>query len=170
MRRKYLIGGVAAAVLLVGGGVGVAIANTGGQGGSAYGAGSTSSSGTPTGVGLTTASLEPGTALVDSAGRALYLFEADSPTQSACDGGCTKVWPPLLVQGNQVDLSGAVQQDLVGSVTRADGTHQVTYEGHPLYHYVGDSHSGDSAGQGLNQFGADWYVVAPSGDKIDDDD
>jgi|SRR4051812_27455156 predicted lipoprotein with Yx(FWY)xxD motif len=170
MKRKYLIGGIAAAVLLVGGGVGIAIANTGGQGGSAYGAGPTSGSGTPAGVGLKTASLEPGTALVDSAGQTLYLFEADSPTKSACDGGCTQVWPPLLEQGNQVTLSGAVQQDLVGSVARADGTRQVTYDGHPLYTYVGDTHSGNSAGQGLNQFGADWYVVAPSGDKIDDDD
>jgi predicted lipoprotein with Yx(FWY)xxD motif len=168
MKRKYLIGGMAAAVLLVGGGVGVAIANTGGQGGSAYGAGPTS--GTPGGVGLKTASLEPGTALVDTAGRTLYLFEADSPTTSACDAGCTQVWPPLLEQGNQVTLSGAVQQDLVGAVTRTDGTRQVTYDGHPLYTYVGDAHSGDSAGQGLNQFGADWYVVAPSGDEIDDDD
>jgi predicted lipoprotein with Yx(FWY)xxD motif len=55
----------------------------------------------------------------------------------------------------------------LGSMTRTDGRAQVTYAGHPLYTYAGDSRSGDTAGQGLAQFGAEWYVLAPSGHKID---
>jgi predicted lipoprotein with Yx(FWY)xxD motif len=62
-------------------------------------------------------------------------------------------------------VSGA----LLGSSPRDDGATQVTYHSHPLYYYAGDSRPGDAVGQGLNQFGAKWYVVAASGDKIDID-
>ena len=106
-------------------------------------------------------------ALAGSQGRAMYLFEADSRTMSACSGGCAQVWPPLLQHGAPVISSGSIQPGLVGSLPRPDGTRQVTYNGHPLYYYVGDKKSGDSTGQGLDQFGAGWYVVAPNGNKID---
>jgi predicted lipoprotein with Yx(FWY)xxD motif len=170
MRRRYLIGGIAAAAVLVGGGIGVdaAVANGGGQGGSVYGAGSTSGTATPSAGGLGAAALKPGTALVDGAGQTLYLFEADSSSMSACTGACAQVWPPLLMHGASVPTAAPLQGGLVGSVARADGTRQVTYNGHPLYDYVGDKKTGDSSGQGLNQFGAGWYVVAPGGSKIDE--
>jgi predicted lipoprotein with Yx(FWY)xxD motif len=169
MRRRYLIGGIAAAAVLVGGGIGVdaATANGGGPAGSAYGAGSMSGTATSSADGLGTAALRPGTALVDGAGRTLYLFEADSSTMSACDGGCAQVWPPLLTHGAATAATAPLHSGLVGSVARADGTRQVTYNGHPLYYYVGDKKPGDSSGQGLNQFGAGWYIVAPAGGKID---
>jgi predicted lipoprotein with Yx(FWY)xxD motif len=171
MKRGYLIGGIATAAVLIGGGFAVdaATAHGGGPTGSPYSAGATSSTGATSPVALGTAVLQPGTALVDGAGRTLYLFEADDPTMSACSGACAQVWPPLLTQGSPVTVSGPAQSALVGSLARGDGTQQVTYDGHPLYYYAGDRNSGDSHGQDLDQFGASWYVVAPSGDKIDHD-
>jgi len=56
----------------------------------------------------------------------------------------------------------------VGTTRRRDGSMQVTYNGHPLYYYVGDRNAGDTSGQGLDQFGAEWYVLAPSGNQIGD--
>jgi predicted lipoprotein with Yx(FWY)xxD motif len=61
-----------------------------------------------------------------------------------------------------------VSSDL-GSIKRADGTTEATYAGHPLYTYAGDSKPGDTLGQGLDQFGAEWYALAPDGKKVDDD-
>jgi predicted lipoprotein with Yx(FWY)xxD motif len=171
MKRGYLIGGIATAAVLVGGGFGLdaAGANGGGPAGSSYGAAATSRTGATSAVAVGTAALQPGTALVDGAGRTLYLFEADRPAMSACSGTCASVWPPLLTHGAPVAVSGAAHRGLVGSAARSDGTRQVTYAGHPLYYYAGDARSGESYGQGLDQFGAPWYVVAPGGDKIDPD-
>ena len=55
----------------------------------------------------------------------------------------------------------------LGTTKRKDGSSEVTYHGHPLYYYVGDSGPGSTTGQGVDQFGAEWYVLAPSGNKID---
>jgi predicted lipoprotein with Yx(FWY)xxD motif len=85
---------------------------------------------------------------------------------SACTGACAQVWPPLLSHGTSPVVSGSVHADLLGTVDRSDHTQQVTYNGHPLYFYVGDRQGDDPHGQGLNQFGAGWYVVTPAGDKI----
>ena len=63
--------------------------------------------------------------------------------------------------------AAAVAADL-GTITRADGTKQVTYKGHPLYFFAKDKDAGDAYGQGVKSFGADWYVLKPSGDKVDD--
>ena len=54
----------------------------------------------------------------------------------------------------------------LGTSTRSDGTKQVTYKGHPLYYYVGDPNSGETSGQGINSFGAPWYVLSPSGSAV----
>jgi predicted lipoprotein with Yx(FWY)xxD motif len=172
MRRKYLIGGIAAAAVLVGGGFGVAAAVTHNGGGSIYGSSAASSapSSAPSGAGLRSAALAPGTALVDSAGHTLYLFEADTSTTSACSGSCASVWPAVLSHGSAPQVSAPLRSALVGSVQRSDGTRQVTYDGHPLYRYVGDTKAGQARGQGLDQFGAQWYVVGPNGHKIDSDD
>jgi predicted lipoprotein with Yx(FWY)xxD motif len=168
MKRRYILGGIAAAAVLVGGGVGLDAAGAygGGQSGSPYGTSSSAAPGMTT-PSLGSAALAPGTALVDGAGPTLYLFEADSPTSSACTGSCAQVWPPLLTHGGAPAVSGPAQSALLGAVQRADGTQQVTYNGHPLYFYVGDRNPGDAHGQGLDQFGAGWYVVTPAGAKID---
>jgi predicted lipoprotein with Yx(FWY)xxD motif len=170
MNRKYLLGGVAAAAALAAGGVGLdaAVSQNGAHAGSLYGASSPAPAGAASSV--ATAALAPGTALVDGAGRTLYLFEADTPATSACNGACAQVWPPLLTDGAMPTVSSPVQARLLGAVTRGDGSRQVTYNHHPLYLYVGDKQRGDAHGQGLDQFGAGWYVVTAAGDKIDSGD
>jgi predicted lipoprotein with Yx(FWY)xxD motif len=167
MNRKYILGAITAAAVLVGGGIGIdaALSGNGGQSGVGYGA--PSAVAPALGTGIRAAALAPGTALVDANGHTLYLFEADRATTSACAGGCAQVWPPLVTHGNAPTASDSVQAKLLGTTSRTDGTQQVTYNGHPLYYFAGDKAPGDVRGQGLNQFGASWYVVAPGGDKID---
>jgi predicted lipoprotein with Yx(FWY)xxD motif len=99
----------------------------------------------------------------------VYLFEADKGSTSSCTGECAKVWPPVITAGTPTVGGSAVAADL-GTTTRSDGTKQVTYKGHPIYFYVKDGDSGDTYGEGVNSFGADWYVLAPSGNKIDNDE
>ncbi len=103
-----------------------------------------------------------GAFLVDSQGRTLYLFLADTPTRSACSGGCAENWPPLL-SGGAVQAGEGVQASKLGSLTRGDGTTQVTYNGHPLYYFAGDARAGDTNGQGI---GGKWYVVSPAGEPL----
>jgi predicted lipoprotein with Yx(FWY)xxD motif len=94
----------------------------------------------------------------------VYLFEADKGQSSSCSGECASVWPP--VSGRPQATGQAMSSDL-GTITRPDGTTQVTYKGHLLYLYSRDKDNGDAYGQGLKSFGAGWYVLAPSGKKID---
>ena len=91
--------------------------------------------------------------------RTVYLFAADKGPASTCSSACAEVWPPVTTTGNPKAAGGAVSADL-GTITRSDGTKQVTYKGHPLYYYVGDPNSGDTSGQGINSFGAPWYVLS----------
>jgi predicted lipoprotein with Yx(FWY)xxD motif len=107
-----------------------------------------------------------GTLLVDGQGHTLYLFEKDTGTTSTCDGGCAAAWPPLTTSTNP-KAAGAAVAGKIATSKRPDGTSIATYGGHPLYTYAGDAAAGDTNGQGLDEFGAGWYVVAPSGDKID---
>lgn len=94
----------------------------------------------------------------------VYLFEADKPGSSSCSGACARAWPP--VTGKPQAGGGAMSADL-GTITRPDGTMQVTYKGHPLYLFVKDKDDGDAYGEAVNAFGAEWYVLAPSGKKVD---
>jgi len=110
----------------------------------------------------------PGTALVDEDGKALYLWEADKNGTSTCSGPCAAAWPPVTTSGAPLAGSG-VDKALLGTVKRADGTEQVTYNGHPLYYYVGDTGPGTAKGQGSKDFGASWYVLSAKGAKIDND-
>ncbi|HXA54824.1 MAG TPA: hypothetical protein VNV37_08115, partial [Solirubrobacteraceae bacterium] len=95
-----------------------------------------------------------------------YLFEADKGSTSTCNGACAQVWPPVTTTGAPKAEGEAVAGDL-GTTTRADGTKQVTYKGHPLYWYASDTQAGETTGQGINGFGAPWYVMSPSGSKIE---
>jgi predicted lipoprotein with Yx(FWY)xxD motif len=106
-----------------------------------------------------------GKMLVDGKGRTLYLFLADTGTSSTCSSACAAAWPPLITKQKPVAGSG-VTASLLGTTKRSDGTLEVTYGGHPLYYYAGDSGSGQTTGQALTQFGAPWYVVASSGKAI----
>ena len=84
---------------------------------------------------------------------------------SACSGACAQAWPPVPAAGTLTASGGAQASDL-GTLTRSDGTKQATYDGHPLYYFVGDSGPGQTAGQGSDNFGAKWWLVGPSGAKI----
>jgi predicted lipoprotein with Yx(FWY)xxD motif len=134
-----------------------------GGSGSAYGA-ATPAAKKAAAVGTRSTGL--GTVLVDGQGRSLYLFEKDRGTTSSCTGACASVWPPLSTTGKGV-VGDGLPAGKLRSTKRSDGTTQLTYAGHPLYTYAGDGRPGDVKGQGLNQFGAEWYVLAPSGHKID---
>jgi predicted lipoprotein with Yx(FWY)xxD motif len=106
-----------------------------------------------------------GNVLVDSHGRTLYLFDKDRARRSACFGACAGVWPPLTTSGRPRAGRGAVASEL-GSTRRGRRALQVTYDGHPLYQYAGDSRAGQTNGEGLNQFGARWWAVSPAGRRV----
>lgn len=114
---------------------------------------------------VSTANSKLGQILVDAKGRTLYLFQKDQPNQSACSGACASAWPVDQSAGTPKATSG-VKASMLGTIKRGDGTTQVTYNHHPLYYYSGDSAAGQQNGQGLNAFGALWYVVAPSGAAV----
>jgi predicted lipoprotein with Yx(FWY)xxD motif len=108
-----------------------------------------------------------GTFLVDGKGRTLYLFEKDKTRKSRCSGSCAAAWPPLITSGKP-RAKGRAKAALLGTTKRKNGSRQVTYNGHPLYRFIQDTSPGQTNGQGSHAFGAGWYVVAPSGKKIED--
>lgn len=109
-----------------------------------------------------------GSVLVDSRGRTLYLFEKDRNSVSMCDTACAKFWPRLTSHGSPRAGKG-VRQSLVGLTRVGNGVGQVTYAGHPLYTFVGDKRPGQTSGEGLDNFGAEWYAVGPNGHKLEHD-
>lgn len=103
-----------------------------------------------------------GKTLVDANGRTLYLFEGDKQDKSTLSAAGQAVWPPFTSSTTPRALGGASAGD-IGTIS---GTGQITYAGHPLYYYVGDHASGQATGQGLNEFGALWYVLDRDGAAI----
>jgi predicted lipoprotein with Yx(FWY)xxD motif len=106
-----------------------------------------------------------GKTLVDANGRSLYLFQADRRNVSTLSAAGRAVWPPFTANTKPASLGG-VAGSHVGTIKGANGRFQITYYGHPLYYYVGDHSPGQTRGQGLNQFGARWYVLGPAGNAI----
>ena len=106
-----------------------------------------------------------GPILVDGKGMTVYLFVADSGTSSTCYTSCATVWPPVVTEGAPQAGAGA-DKSLLGTTTRTDGKVEVTYAGHPLYYFIKDKAPGDTTGQGINGFGALWWVMSPSGAAI----
>ena len=137
------------------------------SGGSPYSkSASTTSSTAPAAVVITTKHTKYGTVLASGSKKAtVYLFEGDKGSSSSCTGACAAAWPPVT---GQPSASGSASSAHVGVITRSDGTKQVTYNGHPLYTFATDKDSGDAYGEGIKAFGADWYVVSPSGNKVDE--
>ena len=136
------------------------------SGAGSYGAAPATSSRSPSAATVDLRGSKLGQSLVDGQGRTLYLFEADTVGKSECNGACASAWPPYVTSSAPHPGSG-VTAALLGTSIRGDGgATQVTYHGHPLYYYAGDNRPGDAAGQGLNQFGAKWYVLASSGNKV----
>jgi predicted lipoprotein with Yx(FWY)xxD motif len=159
---------VALAALAVAGMLAAGCGGNGSGGGGIYGGGGgpASTVGGPTGVAtVTAASTRLRMVLVDGSGRTLYLFEKDQPDQSACAGACAAAWPVDNSNGTPKAGSG-VKASLLGTIRRGDNTTQVTYNHHPLYYYSADSQPGQQNGQGVNAFGATWFVVAPAGAAV----
>lgn len=106
-----------------------------------------------------------GTFVTDGSGRTLYLFAADHGGKSTCTGGCASVWPPFTTKGTPTS-AGQANASMLGTTSRGDGSEQVTYAGHPLYYFAGDPAAGDTKGQGVDEFGARWWVISPAGSAI----
>lgn len=112
---------------------------------------------------LAVATAEDGTVhVVDADGNSLYLFLNDFNNVSSCDADCAVNWPPALaVDASTLPaVSDELDASLLGTIERADGTIQLTYNGWPLYHFTGDGRPGDVTGQGINDV---WFLVTPEG-------
>jgi predicted lipoprotein with Yx(FWY)xxD motif len=110
-----------------------------------------------------------GTFLVTGSGRTLYLFEKDEHgTTSHCYHGCARAWPPLLTSGAPI-ATGKTKAGLLGTTQRRNGAMQVTYNGHPLYRFDEDTKPGQTHGEGVHEFGAEWNVVNHKGHEIEND-
>jgi len=114
---------------------------------------------------VSTAKTGLGRILVNSRGRTLYLFGKDRNGKSACSGQCATFWPPLISTGKP-RVAGGAKASLIGTIKRADGRRQVTYNHHPLYTFVKDTKPGQTRGEGFSAFGAKWYAVSPAGAKV----
>ena len=106
-----------------------------------------------------------GKVLFDGSGRALYLFKRDHGSRSSCSAACAKAWPPFLTTSAPKGRAG-IHADLLGTTKRADGKLQVTYAGHPLYYFSGDTKPGQINCQNVSNFGGLWLVVSPTGKAI----
>jgi predicted lipoprotein with Yx(FWY)xxD motif len=112
---------------------------------------------------LTVRSSSYGAILFDGRGRALYAFTRDRRGgPSKCYGACARAWPVYFAGGRTVAGKG-VKRSLIGTVRRRDGRRQITYNGRPLYYYVGDTRAGQVTCQNVAEYGGTWLVVRPSG-------
>jgi predicted lipoprotein with Yx(FWY)xxD motif len=130
--------------------LGVGLANAGGPASAAVGA---------TQVVLKTANVGGVTVLTNAQGLTLYLFAPDTPTTSRCTGSCAAYWPPVF----GTPKAGPGVTGRLGTIRRPDGSVQATYDGHPLYTYVGDNGPGQASGNKLDLNGGYWYEVPASG-------
>jgi len=128
-------------------------------------AASSGSAGSSGATEITTASASGTTFLTDGSGRAVYLWVKDTGDASQCSGACAGAWPPVTASGS-VSAGGSVTSSDLSTITRSDGTKQVTYDGHPLYYFAGDSSAGQANGQGSDSFGAKWWLVSPAGADV----
>lgn len=112
---------------------------------------------------LKTGTSSLGTVVVDGKGRTVYYFDKDTPNsgRSACNAGCDSTWPPVTAAGSTPKVAGVTGK--LGTITRDDGTKQVTVNGLPVYTYTPDTAAGDVTGQGV---GGVWWVLRPNGDKV----
>ena len=98
------------------------------------------------------------TVLTSSKGFTLYSFAPDTPTKSNCNGTCAQNWPPVRGLVTAPGVKGTF-----GTIKRSDGSVQATFDGHPLYAFVGDTAPGQAKGNGLNAAGGLWHEITTSG-------
>ena len=165
---------IAGAAGLLAAGLLLAACGGGSDPGSADGAGSTPTStqaAQKDGQDVRTGDTEYGDVLVDADGMTLYVFAADSPGTSNCTASCLQYWPAAEASGTVRHASDVTAK--LSTITRDDGTTQLTVNGWPAYTYAADSGPGEATGQGSNLSGGLWWVISPSGSKItttDDED
>jgi predicted lipoprotein with Yx(FWY)xxD motif len=106
-------------------------------------------------AGLKTANIGGVTVLANAKGFTLYSFAPDTATKSACDGACATAWPP------QTALAAVTSP--YATIKRSDGSSQLTFNGHPLYTFTGDTAPGTASGNGVSAFGGLWHEVPASG-------
>jgi len=147
--RRFTLGAIVGAAVLVG---------------AAHG-GTSSATRAPKGALVAVRKTTLGSVLVDARGRTLYVFEKDRKGMSACETACVKFWPPIVSRTTPRAGKG-VHTSMLGVTKRQDGRRQGTYAGHPLYTFVGDKNPGQTSGEGLTNFGAEWYVLAASGRTV----
>jgi predicted lipoprotein with Yx(FWY)xxD motif len=154
MRSRWLVPVAAIAATLVI----AACGSSSSTGSSGSGSGSSPAASAPAGT-LTTAKISGATVLTNSKGFTLYWFVPDTSTASKCYGSCAKYWP--FVAGPEHAGSGVT--GTLGVITRTNGAKQATWNGHPLYTYVGDTAPGVNKGNGLNISGGVWHEIVLSG-------
>ncbi|MGW4693086.1 hypothetical protein ACWEO1_11955 [Kitasatospora cineracea] len=159
-RRLTLLaaGALAAAALVAGCG------SSGGGSSSSSSAGHTGNPGQSQGTLMTGHDATLGTLVTDGQGFTLYRFDQDTsnPPATHCTDACASLWPPELANGSgSADLKG-IDAKLVSTVTRPDGSHQLTLNGWPLYRYAPDTKPGETKGQGVD---GTWFAATPTGDK-----
>jgi predicted lipoprotein with Yx(FWY)xxD motif len=125
----------------------------------AEGAGTTTSAASE-GATVQISTSDLGDILTDAEGMTLYLFMPDEQGEPTCNDDCAATWPPLTAT---VSAGDGVDEALLGSATRTDGSVQVTYNGWPLYYFIGDESAGDTNGQGLNDI---WWVLDAAGEAV----
>ena len=142
------------------------VAGCGSSGGSSSSSSASPSSSSSSAVKVEAQSSSVGKVLTDGSGRTLYLFEKDTGPKSTCSGACAANWPPFTAASKPAVAGGASSADIT-LIKRGGGKEQVTYKGHPLYYYAGDKSAGDINGQGMDAFGAEWFVLSPKGSKVE---
>jgi predicted lipoprotein with Yx(FWY)xxD motif len=163
MRNRWLAASVLAAAAVVG------LAACGGSSSSSVPTATktsdpaTSSASSDLAAGIKTTSIQGRTVLTDSAGFVLYWFAPDTPTTSKCNGSCATFWPPLI--GTPSLGSGVTLTGQLGTIKRANGQLQATYDGHPLYLFKADTSAGQWTGNNLDAAGGLWWMMTSTGKK-----
>src|SRR3954469_6606455 len=161
MKRSSLLLPLAAPVVVA------ALAGCGSSGNATAAAAAPSSTATAAanGPALALRSTSLGRVIVDANGRTLYAFGHDLKNKSRCSGACASNWPPALSK-SKPKVGAGIKKAKLRVIKRSDGGRQLSYAGHPLYRYVGDSKPGDVTGQGLNFFGGVWNVMSGGGKVV----
>jgi predicted lipoprotein with Yx(FWY)xxD motif len=120
---------------------------------------------TSTQVALSVANSRYGKIIVDGSGRTLYLFDIERDHKPTCNGACAVAWPPFVAPGAAASAP-ELDQALITTAVRNDGSSQLLYNGHPLYYYAGDHAAGEIKCQAVIEFGGGWYVIDTHGNKI----